>query len=133
MDEINEKTKMFEGLTVPVRIECDAESKKFEIYVETPSTASLLLKEIGMGKGSMSPGEEKIGDVTLEQVMNVVDAKKDSFLDKTYKAAVKTVLGTANSIGLTVEGENSKVIQNRESGRAINEKILGCGLGSFGL
>ncbi len=113
VDAVNEKTQMFKGLSVPVRIECDPETKQFEIFVETPSTSSLLLKELGASKGSSSRIEEKIGDLTLDQVKEVVKAKKDIFLDKTFKAAVKSVLGTALSIGATVEGENPRVIQKR--------------------
>ena len=104
---------MFRGLTVPVRIECDTERKKFEIFVETPSTASLLLKEVGAEKGSESAKEKKIGNLSLQQVMEVTRAKKDKFLDRSFKNAVKTVLGTALSIGITVEGEIPKVIQER--------------------
>ncbi|MFX1310547.1 MAG: 50S ribosomal protein L11, partial [Promethearchaeota archaeon] len=47
VDEINNQTMIFKGLTVPVRIECNPETKQFEIFIETPSTASLLLKEVG--------------------------------------------------------------------------------------
>ena len=104
---------MFRGLTVPVRIECDTETKKFEIFVETPSTASLLLKEVGVEKGSESAKEKKIGNLSLQQVMEVTRSKKDKFLDRTFKNAVKTVLGTALSIGITVEGENPTTIQKR--------------------
>ena len=104
---------VFKGLTVPVRIECDAETKKFEIFIETPSTASLLLKEIGVEKGSGNTGEERIGNLTFEQLINVVNAKKDIFLDKTFKACVKTVLGTALSVGATVDSEDPRVIQER--------------------
>ena len=95
VDAVNEKTMSFKGLTVPVRIECDPETKQFNIFVETPSTASLLLKEAGVEKGSANCLTEKIGDITIEQVMKIVDAKKDKFLEKTYKNAVKAVLGTA--------------------------------------
>ena len=104
---------VFKGLTVPVRIECDAETKQFEIFIETPSTASLLLKEIGVEKGSGNTGEERIGNLTFEQLINVVNAKKDIFLDKTFKACVKTVLGTALSVGATVDSEDPRVIQER--------------------
>ena len=113
VDEINAQTMVFKGLTVPVRIECDAETKQFEIFIETPSTASLLLKEAGLEKGSSNAGEEKISDITFEQIKNVAKAKKDIFFDKTFKACVKTVLGTALSIGATVEGEDPRVIQER--------------------
>ena len=113
VDEINAQTQVFKGLTVPVRIECDAETKQFEIFIETPSTASLLLKEAGLEKGSSNAGDEKISDITFEQIKNVAIAKKDIFLDKSFKACVKTVLGTALSIGATVEGEDPRVIQER--------------------
>jgi large subunit ribosomal protein L11 len=112
VDAVNEKTKVFEGLSVPVRIECDPATKEFEIFVETPSTSSLIMKELGAVKGAMDT-EESIGDLTLEQVKNVVEAKKDMFLEKTFKAAVKSVLGTALSVGATVEGESPKTIQKR--------------------
>lgn len=125
VDAVNEKTMLFKGLTVPVRIECDPETKQFEIFVETPSTASLLLKESGVEKGSSNPGEEKIGNLSIEQLMEVVKAKKDIFLDKTYKAAIKSVLGTALSVGLTVEGESPKVIQERINDGVYDDKLGG--------
>jgi large subunit ribosomal protein L11 len=113
VDEVNKKTMMFRGLTVPVRIECNTETKKFQIFVETPSTASLLLKEVGAEKGSESAKEKKIGNLSLKQVMEVARSKKDRFLDRTFKNAVKTVVGTALSIGITIEGEDPKTIQKR--------------------
>lgn len=125
VDEINKQTTVFRGLTVPVRIECDPETKQFEIFIETPSTASLLLKEAGVEKGSSACSEEKIGNLTLDQVQNVVEAKREKFLDKTYKAALKTVLGTALSAGLTVEGEDPRVIQERINNGDYDEKIRG--------
>ncbi len=125
VDEINKQTTVFKGLTVPVRIECDPETKQFEIFIETPSTASLLLKELGVEKGSSTCSEEKIGNLTLEQVQNVVDAKKDKFLDKTYKAALRTVLGTALSIGLTIEGEDPRIIQGKIVNGEYDDKIRG--------
>ena len=125
MDEINKQTIIFKGLAVPVRIECNPETKQFEIFIETPSTASLLLKEVGAEKGSSSSSEEKIGNLTLEQIQNVVNAKKDKFLDKTYKKSIKTVLGTALSVGLTVEGEDPRIIQKRIDNGEYNDKIKG--------
>ncbi|MFW9826937.1 MAG: 50S ribosomal protein L11 [Candidatus Thorarchaeota archaeon] len=125
VDEINKQSMVFKGLTVPVRIECDTETKQFKIFIETPSTASLLLKEAGTEKGSSSVLEQKIGNLTLEQIQNVVDAKKEKFLDKTFKAAVKTVLGTALSVGLTVEGDDPRVIQKKIDNGEFDDKIRG--------
>lgn len=113
VDVVNKKTMMFKGLTVPVRIECDPETKKFEIFVETPSTASLLLKEIGTEKGSANTPETIIGNLEFDQVINVAKSKKDIFFDKTFKNAVKTILGTALSIGATVDGEDPRIIQKK--------------------
>ena len=116
---------VFKGLTVPVRIECDPETKQFEIFIETPSTASLLLKEAGAEKGSSECSENKIGNLTLDQIINVVEAKKDKFLDKNFKVAVKTALGTALSIGITVEGEDPREIQKRIETGEYDDKIRG--------
>ncbi|MBY9005565.1 MAG: 50S ribosomal protein L11 [Candidatus Lokiarchaeota archaeon] len=123
VDAVNEQTMVFKGLSVPVRIECNPETKTFEIFIETPSTASLLLKELGAEKGSASSVEEKIGDLSLEQIKLIVEGKKDNFLDKTYKKAMKTVLGTALSIGATVEGEDPRTIQKRIDNGEYDDKI----------
>ena len=125
VDEINNQTMIFKGLTVPVRIECDPETKEFKIFVETPSTASLLLKEAGVEKGSSSCSEEKISDLTFEQIVKVVEAKKEKFLDKTFKSAIKTALGTALSVGITVEGEDPREIQKRLENGEFDSKIKG--------
>ncbi len=116
---------MFRGLTVPVRIECNPSTKEFKIFVDTPSTASLLLKEVGAEKGTSAPGEEPTGDITFEQLLNVVEGKKSIFLEKTYKTAVKSVLGTALSCGVTVDGESAKVIQKRIDDGEYDDKIKG--------
>jgi large subunit ribosomal protein L11 len=123
VDEVNAKTMVFKGLTVPVRIECDPETKQFEIFVETPSTASLLLKELGAEKGSPTNLEQRIGNLTLEQVMNVARAKKEIYMDRTFKKSVKSVLGTALSIGATVEGEDPRIIQKKIDEGAYDERI----------
>ncbi len=123
VDAVNDKTMIFKGLSVPIRIECDPEAKTFEIFIETPSTASLLLKELGVEKGSPNMIDQKIGDLSLDQIKLVVVAKKDNFLAKTFKAAVKTVLGTALSIGATVEGEDPRIIQKRIDNGEYDDRI----------
>jgi large subunit ribosomal protein L11 len=125
VDEINEKTMIFKGLTVPVRIECDPETKQFEIFIETPSTASLLLKEVGVEKGSSSCAEDKVGNLTIDQIINVVEAKRDKFLDKNFKFAVKSVLGTALSVGITVEGLDPRELQKRIENGDYDDKMRG--------
>lgn len=123
VDAVNEKTKAFHGLTVPVRIECDPETKQFEIFVETPATASLLLKAAGVEKGSDSCKEKKVGNATIDQIIEITLAKKDKMLEKSFKRAVKAVLGTALSVGITVDGEDPKVIQKRIDNGEYDDKI----------
>ena len=125
VDQINEQTMVFKGLTVPVRIECNPETKQFEIFIETPSTASLLLKEAGVEKGSSECSVTKIGNLTLDQIIQVVEAKKNKFLEKDFKTALKTILGTALSVGLTIEGEDPREIQKRIDNGVYDDKIQG--------
>jgi len=84
-----------------------------------------LLKEAGVEKGSSECSEKKIGNLTLDQIISVVEAKKDTFLDKSFKNAVKTTLGTALSIGVTVEGEDPREIQKRIENGDYDDKIRG--------
>ncbi|CEG13986.1 hypothetical protein MSIBF_A850001 [groundwater metagenome] len=67
IDEVNKKTKDFEGMKVPVKITIDTTTKKFEIEVGTPPTSALLKKEIGLAKG----GKDKnfVGDISMEQIL----------------------------------------------------------------
>jgi len=55
----------------------------------------------------------------------VVEAKKEIFLNRTYKAAIKSVLGTALSIGVTVEGEDPRMIQQRIENGDYDDRITG--------
>ena len=61
----------------------------------------------------------------LDQIMNVVEAKKEIFLNRTYKGAIKSVLGTALSIGVTVEGEDPRKIQKRIENGDYDDRITG--------
>ncbi|NAZ26836.1 MAG: 50S ribosomal protein L11 [Thermogladius sp.] len=108
---INEATKGFEGLSVPVEIHVDTTTKEYEIKVGVPTTTALLLKEAGAKEFTGDPAHQKIGDLKMEQVVKVALLKKDKLTAKTLKAAVKTVLGTARSIGLTVEGKDPREVQ----------------------
>ncbi|WP_434731795.1 50S ribosomal protein L11 [Thermogladius sp. KZ2Tp1] len=108
---INEATKEFAGLSVPVEIHVDTSTKKYEIKVGVPTTTALLLKEAGASQFTGDPAHQKIGDLKMEQVVKVAILKKDKLTARTLRSAVKTVLGTARSIGLTVEGKDPKEVQ----------------------
>jgi len=114
---INEKTKAFMGMKVPVTLLVDSKTKSFEIKVGTPPVSALVLKEIGMEKGSGSPKTTKVGNLTVEQVQKIAEMKKDSMLGKDKKSRFKEVVGTCVSMGVTVDGKDPKqIIKEIEKG-----------------
>jgi len=110
VNAINEKTKAFTGMKVPVTLLVDPKTKSFEIKVGTPPTSALILKEIKIEKGSGSPKATKVGNMTVEQVQKVANMKKDSMLAKDKKTRFKEVVGTCVSMGVTVDGKDPKVV-----------------------
>ncbi|MHA1754724.1 MAG: 50S ribosomal protein L11 [Candidatus Odinarchaeia archaeon] len=111
VQKINELTKPFEGLKVPVKINVNDETKEFEIEVGVPPASALLLKEVGKEKGSANPKSEKIADLTLESIVKIAKSKEGSLLVNSLKAAVKTILGTCVSMGITVDGKDPRDVQ----------------------
>jgi len=107
---INEKTKNFEGMKVPVKITVDPKTKQFEIKVGTPPASALILKELGAEKGSSSPRTEKIGNLTIDQVIKIAKMKYDDLLGKDLKKKVKEIVGSCVSIGVTIEGKSPKEV-----------------------
>jgi large subunit ribosomal protein L11 len=108
---INEKTKSFDGMKVPVKVIIDPKTKNFEIEVGTPPAASLILNEIGGEKGSGSAAKHKIGNLTIDQAIKVAKMKEGSLLGKNLKQKTKEIVGTCQSIGVTVEGKHAREIQ----------------------
>jgi large subunit ribosomal protein L11 len=108
---INEKTADFAGMKVPVKVVVDPKTKSFEISVGTPPTSQLLFTELGIEKGSGKPKSDKVGNLTIAQVIKVSRMKADSLNGANLKKRVKEVAGTANSCGMTVEGLDARAFQ----------------------
>lgn len=121
--KINELTKDFAGMRVPVKVTVDVDTKQFEIEVGTPTTAALIIKEVKAQKGSGQAGKESIGDLKITQVAKIALAKKADLNVKSFKAAVKTILGTALSMGVTVEGKSPKEVQ-KEIDEGLYDDVL---------
>jgi len=105
--KINEKTKVFAGMKVPVKVIIDKDTKEFDIAVGTPPASQLLKKEAGVEKGSGNPLEDKVADVLIEQIIKVAKMKETALLGKTLKEKVKEIMGTCNSMGILVEGKQA--------------------------
>ncbi len=110
VDEINEKTKQYNGMQVPVKVIVD-EKKNVTIEVGTPPTSALIMQEAGIQKGSGKPNTEIVGNITLEKAIRIAQMKKQNLLSYDLKKAVKEVIGTCVSLGVTVEGKKPKEVQ----------------------
>jgi large subunit ribosomal protein L11 len=111
VNKINEVTKDYSGMKVPVKISVNTENKEFEVSVGTPTASALLVSELGITKGSGTPNTEKVGNLSLEQVVKIAKMKGADILAKDLKAAVKEVLGTGVSMGVTVDGKDPRSVQ----------------------
>ena len=105
---INEKTKAFTGMKVPVTLFVDSKTKAFEIKVGTPPVSALILKEIGAEKGSGEAGKTMIGSISLKSILKIADIKKDALQGRDLKKRVMEVVGTCVSMGAKVEGKPPK-------------------------
>jgi large subunit ribosomal protein L11 len=121
--KINEKTKEYEGMQVPVKIIIDKDTKQFEISVGLPPISSLIKKELGVEKAKITEeekagGKTSVGNLTMEQCLKIAKIKMEGMLAKDLKAAVKQVVGTAASMPVTVEGKKPKeIIKEIEEGK----------------
>jgi len=111
VNRINELTKAYAGMKVPVRVVVDVETKEFEVEIGTPTTSALLVKELGIQKGSGNPKAEKVGNLTMEQVVKIAAMKMPSSYAKSSKTAAKEVMGTCVSLGVTIDGKDPREAQ----------------------
>lgn len=121
---INEKTKEFEGMKVPIKVIVDPATKKFDIEVGSPPTSALIIKELGIEKGS---GDVKIpvGNLSMDGAVKIAKMKKSNMLAYTLKAAVREVLGVCGSMGVSVEGKPAKEVQKEIGTGVYDEKLKG--------
>ncbi|RLI33392.1 50S ribosomal protein L11 [Candidatus Bathyarchaeota archaeon] len=110
VNKINEMTESYKGTKVPVEITIDTDTKEFEIKVGMLTTTALILKELGIEKGSGKPNTEPVGDLSFEQVIKIAKLKREGLLASSLKAAVKEILGSCLSMGVTVEGRSAKEV-----------------------
>ncbi len=122
IQEVNEATKDFKGMKVPVELDVNLSTKEFDIKVFSPPVSELLKKEVGIEKGSATQEKVKVANASIEQIISVAKTKFPDLLSKDLKAAVKTVLGSCVSLGILVESKNPKeVILEIEKGKYNSE------------
>jgi len=98
----NAKTQDKEGLIIPVVITVYSD-RSFTFVTKTPPAADLLKKAAGIIKGSGEPNKNKVGKVTLAQVQEIAKTKMADLNARDLETAVRTIMGTARSMGIEVE------------------------------
>ncbi|MEM2086926.1 MAG: 50S ribosomal protein L11, partial [Archaeoglobaceae archaeon] len=117
VDRINEATKDYSGLNVPVKI-IVKDDRSFEIEVGIPPVSALIKRELKLEKGSANPGKDFVGNLKLEQLIKIAKVKKAGSLSYTLKGVVREALGTCVSMGITVDGKNPKdVLREIDEGK----------------
>jgi large subunit ribosomal protein L11 len=109
--KINDATKNFNGMKVPVELNVNPSTKEFDITVYSPPVSELLKKELGIQKGS---GEQKnmfVGNLSIEEVIKIAKTKSQNLLCKDLKSAVKTVVGSCVSLGILIENKPAVEIE----------------------
>ena len=109
---INEKTKDFVGMQVPIKVIFEKGVKEFEIEVGPPPASALIKKELGLKEPVKEEagvkGKKTIGNVSLSQLVKIAGMKKDASLATSLKTQVKELAGTCLSLGVTIEGKNPR-------------------------
>ena len=99
--EFNERTKNDMGLIIPVVITVYAD-RSFTFVTKTPPTPTLILKALGIEKGSGVPNKDKVATITKAQVKEIAERKMPDLTANTIEAAMSQVAGTCRSMGIVV-------------------------------
>lgn len=111
IQEVNKATSEFKGIKVPIILDIDPKTKTFKIEVSSPPTSELLKKELGLEKGSGDHKKNKVGNISIEQVIKIAKIKYPSMLAKDFKSAVKSVVGSCISLGILIENKTGNEIE----------------------
>jgi len=101
--QFNAKTQDKQGITIPVEITVYAD-RSFSFITKTPPASVLILRTIGLPKGSGEPNREKVGTISRAQLEEIASTKMEDLNANDMDAAVQMITGTAKSMGVVVEG-----------------------------
>jgi len=112
--QFNEQTKGKEGLVLPVIISV-YEDRTFSFVIKTPPSSILLKRASNLAKASGTAGKEKIGSVTRKQVEEIAKQKLKDLNTQDLKQAMKSIEGTARSMGIAVEEKDAAPKDNEKT------------------
>ncbi|HEY4517842.1 MAG TPA: 50S ribosomal protein L11 [Candidatus Paceibacterota bacterium] len=102
VSKFNERTRDMMGDIVPVELSV-FEDRTFDFVLKTPPASRLLLKALGIEKGSGKAPSQKVGTVTKEQLRQIAEKKMPDLNANDMEQAIKTIAGTARSMGIEVK------------------------------
>lgn len=102
--QFNARTQEKQGQILPVVVTIYSD-KSFEFVIKTPPAAVLLMEAAKIKKGSAEPNRTKVGSVTWDQIREIAETKLPDLNAFKIESAMKTVAGTARSMGLRVKGD----------------------------
>jgi large subunit ribosomal protein L11 len=118
ISKVNDSTKDFKGLKVPVELDVDPATKEFDVQVFSPPVSELLKKELKLEKGSGEQAKLQVANASIEQLISVAKTKREDLLAKDLKAAVLSVAGTCTSLGVLIENNTApEACQKIKSGK----------------
>jgi large subunit ribosomal protein L11 len=118
ISKVNEATKDFAGLKVPVELDVDPSTKAFEVKVFSPPVSELLKRELGIEKGSGAQDKMQVANASIEQIISVAKTKMSNLLANDLKSAVSSVVGTCVSLGVLIESKPAvEVAQELRDGK----------------
>ncbi len=123
ISDVNEATSDFKGVTVPVHLTVNPETKEVSIKVLSPPTSELIKKELKIEKASGARLKQRVGNFAIEQVISVSKAKHDHMLSNEFMATVKSVIGTCQALGVLIENKEAKEIMEEIAEGKYTEEI----------
>jgi large subunit ribosomal protein L11 len=111
IQQVNDSTKSFEGMKVPVELDINSSTKKVNVLVSSPPVSELLKRELKIEKGSGAHKKMQVANASIEQIIAIAKMKSQNLLAKDLKAAVKTIIGTCASLGVLVENKPAKEVE----------------------
>ena len=125
IQKVNESTKAFGGIQVPVELDVNPSTKEFEVRVFSPPVAGLLKKELKIEKGSGAQKKFKVANASIEQIISLAKTKSQNLLCKDLKTAVKTVVGTCASLGILIESKPATEVEQEIKEGKYDKEING--------
>ncbi|VVB83658.1 50S ribosomal protein L11 [uncultured archaeon] len=111
IQKVNEATKPFDGIQVPVELNVNPSTREFDVKVFSPPVSGLVKRELKIEKGSGLQKKVKVGNASIEQIISLANTKSQNLLCKDFKSAVKTIVGTCASLGILIENKPAVEIE----------------------